>query len=720
MKINNIYSIFDTNKYFQFLLKFFGNKIVLYLNILVIFICFILLHIYSLNIYELLKVFFFNLFYIFIPGLLFYNLLKFKGDFIEKFTFSITLGLFFITLQYILFFLIDQKFLLKYLNFFISLFYVFFIFSFKDIKNNFLQIPHVLWSLTLLLIIISFFGLSLSAPLPNLVSGIGYNQDKLWSLGLIQALTKNFPPVDPRLSGNELKYHYFMFIYLASISFVTDIIPFKIYFYYSQFFKIIFFVFSIFLFGKKFFNSEKKGLIFSILFLFSSCLSFVFGISSDWGLFRNENIHYYTAFPNGYMQAMTFSLIISTIFIDYFRNNKINLNLAILFFISYLLIAGTKAPNSALILGVLNAMFLINLFIKKINFQSFLLLVLITNIIFLTFYYYLYMSHSIHVMKPELVIGSFVRLQSEYKVETTLVITILKNLYYFFLIPFHMFFVLPLGIFFMIFFYKEVLNFNRQEFDIIYLIFFSLLGIFISNFIYIPFNGNQYFFQAVSPYLIILGLYFFWKYKNLINKNVNLFIVLIISISLISSLSISIRQIVKGTVGLSQIYISDNFNNCNYNLNNFSEKFKKQYYSNCYDWNRITKLEYEAMTWIKNNTKTDSIILSNRLYNHINSKNNIKKKYYSKFFYYSTFSNRNYFLEGYSYWIPEKLAKERLEILNQIYYSASDDIKYNLLNKNEINYIVVSEFIDPDLNLDNKFLKLVFKNDHIKVYKFNV
>lgn len=720
MKINNIYSIFDTNKYLQFLLKFFGNKIVLYLNILVILFCFILLHIYSLNIYELLKVFFFNLFYIFIPGLLFYNLLKFKGDFIEKFTFSITFGLFFITLQYILFFSIDQKFLLKYLNFFISLFYVFFIFSFKDIKNNFIQIPHVLWSLTLLLIIISFFGLSLSAPLPNLVSGIAYNQDKLWSLGLIQALTKNFPPVDPRLSGNELKYHYFMFIYLASISFVTDIIPFKIYFYYSQFFKIIFFVFSIFLFGKKFFYSEKKGLIFSILFLFSSCLSFVFGISSDWGLFRNENIHYYTAFPNGYMQAMTFSLIISSILIDYFRNNKINLNVAILFLISYILIAGTKAPNSALILGILNVMFLINLFIKKINFQSFFLLALITNIIFLTAYYYLYMSHSIQVMKPELVIGSFVRLQSEYLVETTLVITILKNLYYFFLIPFHMFLVLPLGIFFLIFFYKEILNFNRQEFDIIYLIFFSLLGIFISNLIYIPLNGNQYFFQAVCPYLIILGLYFFWKYENSINKNINLFIVLIISISLISSLSVSIRQIVKGTVGISQIYVSDNFNNCNYNLNNFSEKFKKQYYSNCYDWNRITKLEYEAMTWIKNNTKADSIILSNRLYNHINSKNNTKKEFYSKFFYYSAFSNRNYFLEGYSYWIPKKLAKERLEILNQIYYSASDYTKYNLLNKNEINYIVVSEFIDPDLNLDNKFLKLVFKNDHIKVYEFNI
>ena len=128
--------------------------------------------------------------------------------------------------------------------------------------------------------------------------------------------------------------------------------------------------------------------------------------------------------------------------------------------------------------------------------------------------------------------------------------------------------------------------------------------------------------------------------------------------------------------------------------------------------NSITKYEYEGMNWIKENTNKNAIIASDRWY----IQNSLKD---ARYFYYSTFSDRQFFLEG---WLYSNLETRRINILknkkriSKILFSKEKNNKADIMKLNNINYLVVSRFSNPDLEIDNEGIELLFENRDIKIY----
>ncbi len=135
----------------------------------------------------------------------------------------------------------------------------------------------------------------------------------------------------------------------------------------------------------------------------------------------------------------------------------------------------------------------------------------------------------------------------------------------------------------------------------------------------------------------------------------------------------------------------------------------------------LTALEYDALEWIRENTPQDSVIATDRHYrfNHkeVEDLPPPEPNDEGRYFYYSTFCERQMFIEGRSYTYRTQemrdLLSERLEINNQFYVKENEN-RVEQLNEHEIDYVIVSEFINPDLELDDLILE--FENSSMKVY----
>ena len=136
----------------------------------------------------------------------------------------------------------------------------------------------------------------------------------------------------------------------------------------------------------------------------------------------------------------------------------------------------------------------------------------------------------------------------------------------------------------------------------------------------------------------------------------------------------------------------------------------------------ITKYEYEGMKWLKNNTSTNCMILSDRFYlSPVDKDNQIKSIDNSLYFYYAAYSERQMYLGAYAYSprTPEMATwiNKRLDFVDEMYSSYSNNRGEKLVKKG-IDYVIVSRIITQNDYLQNDpSLKNVYSNRDIKIYK---
>jgi hypothetical protein len=126
----------------------------------------------------------------------------------------------------------------------------------------------------------------------------------------------------------------------------------------------------------------------------------------------------------------------------------------------------------------------------------------------------------------------------------------------------------------------------------------------------------------------------------------------------------------------------------------------------------VSKDTMEAYLWLRDNTPEDAKIAVDRFSEELDSRN--------IYFYAGAFSERQCYLEGYDYSdITEEQVSGMLAV-NERFFS-SDWMEQNLaLELNNISYVVVTEMGHPGYQSDNDHLELVFDNDDVRIYKYNV
>ena len=224
-------------------------------------------------------------------------------------------------------------------------------------------------------------------------------------------------------------------------------------------------------------------------------------------------------------------------------------------------------------------------------------------------------------------------------------------------------------------------------------------GIVFGYLLYFPGNSQLYFLMISIPFIELLAVDYIWSNYSSLNKGFKIFVLITFILGSFTTVFIGLHQGGNGVLKINDV-------------------LTKNEMETQPSWNSITKYEYEGMLWLKENTEEEDVIASDRY--HLTSPSSEWSTEGSKYFYYSAFSQRQFFLEGWEYGYQDQdgeknpVIGQKIEICKKLYSNNTN--KVEIMNKNEINYLVVSRFSHPDLEIRDKNLDLVFHNRDIKIY----
>lgn len=688
---------------------------IIYKILIIVISFFILINfvVFKFSILDLVKYFGFNLFYVILPGYLILTLLK--ADTIntlpEKIVYSFVIGIILTILSYFICYLTNLRFILYILGPLLSAAFLLLLAKDAKIINNLRildKIDYQLIFIIFFLLMISFTGVSLRNLSPDYTGISVIYQDLLWNIGNADSLIKSFPVYDLRFSGLEFKYHYFAFVFRAVASLVTGISSGNLFFVYSQFMMIPFLVTSLYILAQTIFNNDFQSRFFVWTFLFTGCASIIYKLKNIVGLFLNETIAALVIYPNGIDLGIPVLLLLINILIKIYRNSKLNTNDVIISGILTALLTGAKAPLGIMVVGTIVIIFFINL-IKKDNYVilNFKLMISMLSAFMVIYLLIIYGGggNSIRLIPGATVLNTIFGKV----IRKVLNILKLENLGYLqciltnLSVPLHFLSFMPFAavpfISWLIYKFKNFNIIKQEELLIGGLAVCGILGFYL---FIVDGNSQLYFIFGATAFIEICALkWLFDNYYNL-HKYVKRIIIATFIIASISSFSMFLRTSLDGLiVAYSAVK----------GMNKEAEP----------KINAITSYEYEGMIWLKNNVKNNEVIAVDRHYNSNPKEGQIPSPNDNgRYFYYSAYSGKQIFLEGWAY-TPrtDEIRKKILERVkvNEDLYSLINVNRVNLMKENDIRYIVVSRFVNPDLEFNDAQLIKVFKNRDITIYK---
>ncbi|MCA9767123.1 MAG: hypothetical protein KC455_11985, partial [Carnobacterium sp.] len=487
-------------------------------------------------------------------------------------------------------------------------------------------------------------------PIPTVVSNAPTYQDIAWHMGNVNILSSG-SNLDSRVYGVKFLYHYFSDLFYAISKYIFG---FSAYELIVQFQFIVIgtvLTLSIIGFFKTVFKKNK------FLIYFSSFLFFYAPTTLN-GYYNNV---FYHTFTNVNAMALTFPLIVVVLLtikntLEFKRNNK-NVLLMLMFMF---LLAGFKGPIALMVLVALFILTFAMLIQKKSDILWFKFL--IVAIFSYAIIHFTLLSQGSDLVKisldsafdvitsTSLFPGGLNNSNSNFFIRFTYVIPHFIIVVFFFSVPY---------------LWSLINNsygyFKKRTiplFDQFSLI-FSVLSLGAYYIIRHSGYSQMYFLFGTLPVIYYLG----GKEleKVLIKKTEKDFkIVFLITLSLL------LIRPVFGTVDMIKEKINQNYS--------IFENKPTDYFNSS-----ISSLEYEGMIWIKENTTVNDLFGTNR---HNGDK---------KFFLYSAYSERRYYIEGPEYAKNSGLKPEKSQYMleqNDLLFSLDFPNKHILARKLGLNYLV--------------------------------
>jgi len=684
----------------------FKKKTTIFCKLFIIFTCLVVffgLIFYKTSVIDMFKYIYSQLFFVLLPGLFFCDLLKkFQNNFIKKITISYGIGVALTIIEYFIFYTIDFKIGLYYFGPILSVFEIVLIIKRNGIKqlplqitNKLREIPIQLWFILSTLIFVTFWGLTLAYPMPDLKALTSYNQDLLWTIGNTESLIRSFPPIDARLSGIIFLYHYFVSVHLAVLGIISKIDPVQLFFKFSQIGKLFFLTFSTFILGLVYFNNKKKAIYFTWIYFFTNCASLVYAFYNGYGVFLNTNFCHLTNDPFGYELSIAFMFLAVTLLIDQFKQNKNDFVNLILIGLFTFVATGSKGPVGLILAGTLIVVCIVSLIKNAPNKKYMLISAIIINIIFLGVFLCLLTnsSNSLFLSPGFTVERSILGSKLIYEIADT---HFIRNILSFLLIPLHFVLFLPFAVIpFTLWFYKKIVNLKNVTILEFFIGGLAISGVLLTYLLGHSGNSQLYFIMISIPFIEICAIEWLSSNYGKLRNLGKIIVILSFTVATITSIFLCVHQGAMGFVSLKNI------------INKSKIESEPRL-------NGITKYEYEGMKWLQENTDKDAIIAGDRWYIVEPKSDNT-----ARYFYYSTFSDRQFFLEGWHY---SNLETKRTDILNnkkrinKMLFSLEKNSKADIMKSNNINYLVVSRFSNPDLEISDEGIELLFKNRDVKIY----
>lgn len=622
--------------------------------------------------------------YIFLPGKIVFEILK-----IENFNNMINsviaffLGIFIIFIQYYIFSFFNSLYLIKYcMPVFLMIRFVYLLLhqrpiiaSKKDIsldRGTYLFMG-INTSISAIFTLFAF-------PKPTSISNAVIYQDMAWHMGNVNILSSG-SNMDSRVDGVKFLYHYFSDLFYAIAKYVFGFSAYELIVQFQ--FIIVGTVLTISTIG--FFKIIFKEKIF--LPYFASFVLFYAPTAFN-GYYNNVFYHIFTN-----VNAMTFTfpiifIVLLTIknTLEFKRNNQIFLLIIIFMF----LLAGFKGPIALMILVALFVLTLALLIQKKID--LFWLKFLMAATFSYAIIHFTLLSQGSDLIEigmdsafdvitsTSLFPGGLNNPDSNFFIRFTYVIPHFLIVVFFFSVPYLWSLISNI--------YKYL---NKQFLPLFdqFSIVFSVCSLGAYYIIRHSGYSQMYFLFGALPVIYYLGGK---EVEKVLVKNsgkefkIIFFIVLTLFF---------IRPVLE-TVDIVKEKIEQNYST-------FENKPSDYFNSS------ISSLEYDGMMWIKENTSNNDLLGTNR---HNGDK---------KFFLYSAYSERRFYIEGPEYaknsGLKPAKAQEMLE-QNDLLFSTDYPNKHTLAIKLGLDYLVQYKKQQPSelFTKENGFLKC-FENEDISIYQ---
>ena len=656
----------------------------------------IILLFYQTSFLDIVKYIGFQIVYVFLPGRLLYRLLRLEFEKSTILVWSYAFGVAASIIEFLICSYFQSLFFLYFAGpvmGFIELFIMVRKKEYSLLPDIFRFLPVQVWTIYGFLLLITGFGLTLASPQPELLNNATYFKDVIWMIGNAQALLKGILPYDIRLSGVIFKYHFFGAVYWATINYVTHIDLFTIVYKLYSIGNLFLVTGAVFVLGKTVLKETRKALFFTWVYFFTNCASITFAARNGYGLFLNVNFVHLTTDPFGFELALPFYLLTAVLCIEQLRY-KINFGYLAATVMLLFICTGAKGPSGFMIFGSLLVVISAALILRKAT----LSMALLTTCAIATSLgvYYFFIS------SPGSSNGLFFR--PGFTVENTRIgvwlskvinnegITLFLDRI---LIPFHFWCFLPFAsVPFVYWCIAKIKRLNNCSLIEVFVGTLAFSGIILSYTLGQYGQSQIYFIMFSIPFIDLIAVVWLSEhYDNGISYKFKRFIRNMFILTTITMLSIVYFNVSAGLKGVGQV------------LGN-----KPSYPTVSAD--SISRQEYQAMVWLRDNTDPASLVAGDKLY--IDSENRD-----SRHFYYSAFSGRQFFLEGWSYsnaTAKETLVPWKLNIINGLYSSSSVN-KKEIMRQNNIDYLVLSRVIHPDSSIFDSQLRRVFENQDVKIYR---
>jgi hypothetical protein len=621
--------------------------------------------------------------FVLVPGMAAMQAIAPQKNIIKLVILSYLLGTVLVILEfYVMYALGAQEFLI-FLMCAVSLVSVWFLYRKRDKLRDLKLNNQDGWALSALLAVfltLVFFSAVYASKVPDLGAHpyMNYYQDLLWNTGNTAAIASGFPVMDIHVEGLTFSYHFFTNVFLAAFNNILGISSFILYFKFLPVLQVIVFISALYLlFSLVCKNAWLRAALIAVTF-FSSIV-----------LMRHMLWQAYAT-----MFAMAFTVVAAVFFIRTLKkldSTKIFKNRNFLLFLIFLCMAiGTKSLFAAVLIAGAGIVFLVQIIRRKNSMQMFfgglsMLGVLAFMMLTMVEGTHTYNSLSIDFLTPMLAetpayyqslipaIGTLGAAAVAYPVFLFLKHTVL----------------LLAAVMLVCFLIRK----RKADLTAIFLLSGILAGTIAASVFFQPGYSNALFMEAAVPFGIF-GVYYvlrdLWKNGN-IRKTAKTITICIVS----GLLAIGVISTVCSVA------------------QDWKHKIENQYNVSPYDG--ISVFEYEGMKWLYENTPEDAVVASDRYYFVPGD-----DPCYARYFYYTAFSERTNYLEGYYYINTyeddyQKVIDDRLALLKQVY--ARDPDALAALADQGVDYLVSSQFATPAFWLDTRFGEIVYQNEGITIYR---
>jgi hypothetical protein len=654
---------------------------------------------YQTSVLDILKYITFQAVYVLLPGYLLYRILRFKFDSACLVIWSYGLGVASIILQFIMLSILQWLPGMYYIGPMMSVMAVFLLWvqpKQNEFASSVKEIPIQFWFIYAILLFTTVVGVILPNPQPGFLSTSSYYQDILWNIGNAEALLNHFPPYDLRVSDVVFKYHFFTTVYIAAIAYITNIELFTIVYRFYHISELFLIIGAVYALGSVVLQEKRKALFFTWIYFFTSCASMVFTLRKGYGLFLNISFLHLTVTPIcGYDLAFPMYILAATLCIIQLKSHSIKWGYLVATILFIFICTGTKGPSGFLIFGSLLVTWAISKIFSKSTWNSILLLA--TTAFMALFVYFFFIkapdgNNSLFLYPGFTVQETLIGRYFPKYIHNQYIVSIIETM----LIPLHFWCFLPFASIPFVYWCIEKLKVMKTV--VCAEIFIGSLAISGTTLTYLLAQrdlSQLYFIMFSIPFIeLIAVLWLADNYPKLPQNRKKIFVNMLIVATISATFSI-VYEMKNGIQGIVSIY-----------------KDKHQVVDSQPEWNSMTTYEYEAMTWLKDNTARDCLIASDRYYREPGQDD-------SRYFYYSTFSGRQFFLEGWRYestFIKEHIIPQKLSIMNELYMD-NGIAKDEIMKRNHIDYVIVSRFVNPNSEFLDKSLEIIFANRDIKIYR---